>query len=428
MSHRATRLAFVVIAIAASSARADLIHVAGDLGAHLELQILSVLGQGFEVPSSVQRAAFAGAVEALLSLDIQEAADLADDAGYDLFEFTHTGNLEVYYVLQQQLGSDHPGQGWYVFNPGWRRKLNIQAPHVPTDMNTGPEAIDTFLWLDALFLQLNGAWRCATSEASPCSGSGPPPCLGSVDGAHPFRTSDAAHFTRCFFHVASDAVAAHHVGLTTIQVHAFFVCEGRDADDTPAAQISNGAGNTPNSLATRIALAYNDGLQGAGYTGRLAVSCNATDDDPAEVQAVDVCPELCGGSNVQGRSINGSPDACNVAVHGRIRSERFIHMERLGHLTRAGPGLPDFPGVSRQVCIDALGRVFPAPSQLWADFDHFGFEDGAFATPYNTMAEALHAASAGQMIRIKAGSTDESATIRQRVTLRSYGGNVLIGR
>ncbi len=72
--------------------------------------------------------------------------------------------------------------------------------------------------------------------------------------------------------------------------------------------------------------------------------------------------------------------------------------------------------------------VFCAGCNLWVDFIPVGPENGSFYLPYNTLAKAVTAASSGETICIKTGSSDETITITKAVTLRTYEGTVTIGQ
>ncbi|MHC4478516.1 MAG: clostripain-related cysteine peptidase [Planctomycetota bacterium] len=64
---------------------------------------------------------------------------------------------------------------------------------------------------------------------------------------------------------------------------------------------------------------------------------------------------------------------------------------------------------------------------IWVEFSYVGTENGSFDQPYNTLAEAVTAATGGETICIKSGSTSEIITITKPVTLRACGGTVIIG-
>ncbi len=64
---------------------------------------------------------------------------------------------------------------------------------------------------------------------------------------------------------------------------------------------------------------------------------------------------------------------------------------------------------------------------VWVDFDYVGPEDGSYGRPFNTLTEAVSAAPASGTIGIRAGSTSETPTISDPVTILACGGTVTIG-
>lgn len=68
-----------------------------------------------------------------------------------------------------------------------------------------------------------------------------------------------------------------------------------------------------------------------------------------------------------------------------------------------------------------------APHALWVDFDYQGIEEGTFDQPYDTLAEAVEAASSGETAFIKPGSSPETLTITTALTIVGVGGTVTIG-
>ncbi len=69
------------------------------------------------------------------------------------------------------------------------------------------------------------------------------------------------------------------------------------------------------------------------------------------------------------------------------------------------------------------------PSETWVEFQYSGVEQGSFAQPFNTLAEAVNAASHGGIVRFKrSGSSAEALTISKRLDFQASGGAVTIGR
>lgn len=80
------------------------------------------------------------------------------------------------------------------------------------------------------------------------------------------------------------------------------------------------------------------------------------------------------------------------------------------------------------LCAGVWGPSAHAGAASWyVNFTNPNLEDGSSANPFNTLDEALEAASAGQTISIAAGDSHETPTITQQVTLVSSGGAVTIG-
>jgi hypothetical protein len=68
-----------------------------------------------------------------------------------------------------------------------------------------------------------------------------------------------------------------------------------------------------------------------------------------------------------------------------------------------------------------------ASGLVWVDFYHAGAESGTYDQPYNTLAEGVAAASAGQTVCIKPGSSSETLDITKQLNLRACGGMVIVG-
>lgn len=426
-----------------SLVRAEYRVITDDLESYLlDICIPPADTEAFEEPPQVDMDDFQQVIIDLLAGNYQSAASLADLLSYDLVRFTDTATGCVYYVLIEHLcpgqacegwnGSDEQpcrGLGTFVYNPHARRAVNLQVPHARTDGGTWPESIAAFLELQTTFLQVTGTTRCSNS-APGCGGE-----TQACGGTEQYRESDVAHYTENFFQVASTEVYSQLPDLVSVSVHGFGACAS--AEDTSLAQISDGTGTgsscsssaVPNSVATRLAASYNSILTSLDdpYTGRGAGSCNWA---PGEAPELDVagCPIFCGGSNVQGREINGSLGYCPAGVcdpPGGI--ERFIHLEQQSPL-RTPPSSPDpDTGISWQVTIDAIGATLRT-YQIWADFSYSGPETGSYCQPYGTLMGSISAAHSSEVVVIKTGSTPGPYTIGVPAVLHSYGGPAIIGQ
>jgi len=71
-------------------------------------------------------------------------------------------------------------------------------------------------------------------------------------------------------------------------------------------------------------------------------------------------------------------------------------------------------------------------SDIWVDFAYPGGfffpELGTFPNPFNTFAEGIDAVSYGGHLKIKAGSSPETAHVGKRMTIEAYNGPVTIGQ
>ena len=65
----------------------------------------------------------------------------------------------------------------------------------------------------------------------------------------------------------------------------------------------------------------------------------------------------------------------------------------------------------------------------WVDFAYTGQEElGTFTAPFNTFVEGVTSIPAGGTLKIKAGTSAETATISKPMTISAYGGSVIIGQ
>ncbi len=62
------------------------------------------------------------------------------------------------------------------------------------------------------------------------------------------------------------------------------------------------------------------------------------------------------------------------------------------------------------------------------DFTYTGIENGTIDEPYNTLAEAINAVDEDGEIIINAGTTNETPIISKPLTIKSAGGDVIIGK
>ncbi len=195
-----------------------------------------------------------------------------------------------------------PARGWarVALRTGAARSVIIEAPHPLHDADTLPESVVLFTSLGARALVVSGAHRCANAAAG-CEGTST--ACGDPPG---YRESDPAHATGSIFHRAHVALADVFFGDTVVSVH------GMDDDGV---SVSDGTTDPVDADApvSRVAAA----LVAADITEVTA--CNAG-------AGVPVNERSCGTANVQGRQLNGSPDACTTSASSS--SKRFVHLEQ----------------------------------------------------------------------------------------------------
>lgn len=250
--------------------------------------------------------AFAAALRGVLAGD-RAAARHAAAAGYRIDELPEGG--QSYVILSER---DRAGIGPTVALARTPvRDVIIEAPHPAIDRATGNQAVVLFLRLGARALILSGANRCASKQESPCSGR----TAVCGDGRNPYRSSDPAHNPATLFHAAHRTLSRRWPRAVAVQPHGFgntgsevwFVISDGSAEKRP--------GDT--MLAGRV----RDRLRAALGRRDRAVVCQDPRDRTIQTRW------LCATTTVQGRDLNGSPDACRVAA--KAASGRFLHIEQV---------------------------------------------------------------------------------------------------
>ena len=295
---------------AGTDAAVDAPPLAPDGGSEIMLPTCDVLGafdlgaidpppegsEGYEVPSDEVLADAESMVRSVAAMRYGDAMEYGARAGYEVCRGVdaHAG-----LVLMQPLP---PTRGWarIAVRTAATRGLIFEAPHPVHDMGTAPEAVQLFMSLGARAVVVSGTHRCANSNAG-CSGSST--VCGPPDG---YRESDAAHATNAIFHVAHVALAESYPTDVVVSVHGM-AGDGISLSDGTTDPVET------DSPVTRAAM----GLEAAGFTGITA--CN-------EGAGVTVETRLCGTDNVQGRHVNGAPDAC--AADAASSTKRFLHLEQ----------------------------------------------------------------------------------------------------
>jgi len=287
---------------------------------------------------------FAAALDAAVSGDLDAARRHAGEAGYQIIEKSEDGRR--YAILMER---DRAGIGPTVaIAASPQRDLVIEAPHPIIDRHSDRQAAVLFLRLGARALVISGANRCAAKAESPCSGK----TRVCRDGNNPYRASDPAHNPATLFHVAHRSFAQRWPKSIVFQPHGF-----ENSGSSVWFVISDGStekrsGDTMLSGRVRDAIRQTLGRE-------RAVSCQDPDDKSVQTRW------LCASTTVQGRDLNGSPDACHSnAVQS---SGRFLHIEQTYEEVRRGYGLDwqnlaAYPGSA--AILAALAKELPC---IWPD-------------------------------------------------------------
>lgn len=77
----------------------------------------------------------------------------------------------------------------------------------------------------------------------------------------------------------------------------------------------------------------------------------------------------------------------------------------------------------------ALPAFGQANLEIWVDFNYSSQlpENGTFPFPFNTFSEGLNAVSPGGILRLKTGTSSETASVTKPMSLQAYNGPVTIG-
>ena len=197
------------------------------------------------------------------------------------------------------------GSGRALF--AWRavgaRPLIVGVPHPSLEQHTLAEGVAMFDRLDARALIASGTHRCANLAEAGCDGT--TSVCGDADA--PYRISDMAHSADTIFQVAHELFADLFEEDQVLSLH------GMSGDGI---SLSNGTidPTDADSPEGRLAAA----LAGT-FPGEYVTVCNEHDGATLDQR-------LCGGTNVQGRYVNGSATPCTQEAPAA--SHRFWHLEQ----------------------------------------------------------------------------------------------------
>lgn len=263
---------------------------------------------GYVPPSSTSREALQAALTALLEGDAEAALRAAELGGYAVCRDPADHDVALF-------RPEAPEAGYARF--AWRvrgaQPVIVEAPHPHYDLETDTQASLLFERLRARALLMAGAHRCSADEhVADCSGT---TGVCGQDGA-PYPASDVAHSDDTLFHAAHVFFAETFASDWVVSLHGFTESGISVSDGTPA-ELSGDA------AAARVGAALQAIFPEAPIT-----SCNPY---PGAV----VKGRRCGTTNVQGRHVNGAPDAC--AAPATESAGRFVHLEQSLEVRRRYP-------------------------------------------------------------------------------------------
>lgn len=256
---------------------------------------------GYTAAGTPQRRAAARSVEAVARGAYGSATIQAEQADYEICKTSPSGKE----LLIWQPTPPRQGRPVWAIRPGDEpAPVVLETPHAYFDLDTLREGRVLFEALSARALLVSGTHRCANDLASSCSGM---TGVCTDEGRQPYRNSDMAHRIDTLFQAVHGAIAEQWSQTTVISLHGF-----TDA----GVSLSDGTTDptTKDSTVAKMATALESEFSDANIT-----VCN---DYPGATREV----RLCGSTNVQGRHLNGSADACTMRASEA--GGRFIHMEQ----------------------------------------------------------------------------------------------------
>ena len=254
------------------------------------------------VPGEDTLEAITASFEALVGGDAELAQAQVAVAGY---EVCRGEGQEAGTALWRPLVA---GSGRSLF--AWRavgaRPLIVGVPHPWFELETLDEGVDAFDRLSARALIAAGTHRCANSGEAPCDGT-----TGACGGdGVPYRESDMAHVLDSVYQLAHELIADQHADDWVLSLH------GMPSDGI---SVSNGTSDDIEETDPLDPTAALYEALASEFGDEYVTSCSA-------FEGATVDERLCGDTNVQGRYVNGSSDACTASAPAS--AGRFVHLEQ----------------------------------------------------------------------------------------------------
>lgn len=256
----------------------------------------------YSKPTEARRTALGSSLSSLASGDATTALAQAELAGYSL-----CGGAGSVALWRPKVATE--GSASVAWRALAARPVILEAPHPLHDSKTLAQAVGLFASLNARAVITSGTHRCASTAASPCSGT-TEACSPGTPAA--YRESDMAHVLDTLYHAAHVTLAEQHPSDWVIGVHGM-------AD--PGVSVSDGTtlATTATSPVAKLAAALTASFAGTALATTPVTTCNS-------YPGATVKDLLCGSTDVQGRHLNGSATPCTVSA--KSSSSRFLHIEQ----------------------------------------------------------------------------------------------------
>ena len=215
----------------------------GDLATHINSFVAKIPergSEGYDVPTSSQRATMAAAFDAVEAGKLSRAASLLDPLKYTVVQYKDTATNRTLVLLSEQRNSDGTwphAWGMYIFSPKATSDTTVEVAHPLSDWNTEDVGVETFRKANAEDLFIAGAHRDANAD-------------GSADVAHAE--------TSVFEDIHKSAIES---STKVIQPHGFSQAEHPDYGEAVVS-----AGTAP---PIQLAQNVHDALRTAGFDARL---------------------------------------------------------------------------------------------------------------------------------------------------------------
>ncbi|ETW93017.1 MAG: hypothetical protein ETSY1_41065 [Candidatus Entotheonella factor] len=223
---------------------------------------------------------------------------------YSLATFTDGETHQTYCVLLETTDQVPPfrqverGWGTFIVNPNAIRELSIQVPHPHHEPRTADQGIGIFKGSEARSFIMAGAHRHANTRPGPCQPA--------------FLEADASYNHESPFHAAVEGIADFYArnrqSFTALQFHGmtYYACKGVHV------YMSYGSNTQP--------------LPGTALAQLRTALVKHNPDWAVRLPGEQAACRLYGGSNIQGRLLNGvaAVDVCHTSA--AAVSEQFVHI------------------------------------------------------------------------------------------------------